>query len=304
MSGWVTVTGPPRAICSLKIGITLPVEPSTLPKRTVTKRVWLSLRQRLDVDLGDALGDAHDRGRVDRLVGRDHDEFADAVRGGPGRQSCACRRTLFLIASPGFHSIIGTCLWAAACKTMSGEAMKDLLHANLVADVGHAGNHVHAGIILDQLAVNMKQAVLGVLDQQQAVGLEPADGAAQLRADAAAGAGDEDFAAIDKSGDGLEVEFHRFAAQQILDGHVAHGRQIDFALKNVADSRNDLGRYAATLAQFHDPAQGFPGRVAHGDESLLGTVHLGESSDLRHTAQDGYAVNDHAGFVDIVIKKA
>ena len=37
-SGWVTVTGPPRAICSLKIGTTLPLEASTLPKRTERKR--------------------------------------------------------------------------------------------------------------------------------------------------------------------------------------------------------------------------------------------------------------------------
>jgi hypothetical protein len=35
----VTHTGPPRAICCWKIGITLPAEPSTLPNRTVTNRV-------------------------------------------------------------------------------------------------------------------------------------------------------------------------------------------------------------------------------------------------------------------------
>src|SRR5882724_2578141 len=39
MSGCVTVIGPPRAICSLNFGITLPLEPSTLPKRTAMKRV-------------------------------------------------------------------------------------------------------------------------------------------------------------------------------------------------------------------------------------------------------------------------
>ena len=44
MSGWVTVTGPPRSIWRRKIGITLPEEPSTLPKRTATKRVGTSGR--------------------------------------------------------------------------------------------------------------------------------------------------------------------------------------------------------------------------------------------------------------------
>ena len=32
----MTVTGPPAAICFLKMGMTLPLEPSTLPKRTAT----------------------------------------------------------------------------------------------------------------------------------------------------------------------------------------------------------------------------------------------------------------------------
>ena len=40
ISGCVTVTGPPLAICSRKRGITEPLEPRTLPKRVVTKRVF------------------------------------------------------------------------------------------------------------------------------------------------------------------------------------------------------------------------------------------------------------------------
>ena len=44
ISGCVTVTGPPRSIWRRKIGTTLPDEPSTLPKRTTTKRVETSVR--------------------------------------------------------------------------------------------------------------------------------------------------------------------------------------------------------------------------------------------------------------------
>ena len=39
MSGWVTVSGPPRSSWRRNSGTTLPVEPSTLPKRTVTQRM-------------------------------------------------------------------------------------------------------------------------------------------------------------------------------------------------------------------------------------------------------------------------
>ena len=38
-SGWVTVSGPPLAICERNSGTTLPLEPSTLPKRTIVNRV-------------------------------------------------------------------------------------------------------------------------------------------------------------------------------------------------------------------------------------------------------------------------
>ena len=43
MSGWVTVTGPPLAICSRKRGITEPFEPRTFPKRVVTNFVAPSI---------------------------------------------------------------------------------------------------------------------------------------------------------------------------------------------------------------------------------------------------------------------
>ena len=40
MSGWVTVRGPPAAIWRWNTGMTLPFEPSTLPKRTAEKMVF------------------------------------------------------------------------------------------------------------------------------------------------------------------------------------------------------------------------------------------------------------------------
>ena len=44
ISACVTVTGPPRAICLRKMGITLPEEPSTLPNRTPQNLVGVSSR--------------------------------------------------------------------------------------------------------------------------------------------------------------------------------------------------------------------------------------------------------------------
>ena len=79
ISGWVTLTGPPRSIWRRKIGITLPDEPSTLPKRTATKRVGTSVRAPYasTIHSQTRLRLAHHRLRVHRLVGRDEHEALD-----------------------------------------------------------------------------------------------------------------------------------------------------------------------------------------------------------------------------------
>ena len=81
MSGCVTVTGPPASICALNFGTTEPFDASTLPKRTEISRIGAPPAvaatrevgvERLAIHLGEALGGAQHRHRLDRLVGRDH----------------------------------------------------------------------------------------------------------------------------------------------------------------------------------------------------------------------------------------
>lgn len=113
MSGCVTVTGPPAAICALKIGITLPLDPRTLPKRTVTNCVserslnsctYISATRLVQPMMLDGLTALS----VEIMT-----IFSTPCR---AQASATIRvpRTLFLIASPGFSSIMGTCLCAAA----------------------------------------------------------------------------------------------------------------------------------------------------------------------------------------------
>ena len=109
----MTVTGPPLAICALKIGITLPAEPSTLPKRTVMKRVllfWLSdwmnnSATRFETPITEVGFTALS---VEIMTKRSTCQASASVA------MVRVPRMLFFTASPGFHSIIGTCLWAAA----------------------------------------------------------------------------------------------------------------------------------------------------------------------------------------------
>src|SRR3954467_6943340 len=51
ISGWVTVRGPPLSSCALNLGITLPLEARTLPKRVVINKVLLEVSLSFDSDV-------------------------------------------------------------------------------------------------------------------------------------------------------------------------------------------------------------------------------------------------------------
>ena len=63
-SGCVTVTGPPRSICSRNSGTTEPDDPSTLPKRTIEKRVPSDSPAVPAVSVGEAFAGAPSRWSV------------------------------------------------------------------------------------------------------------------------------------------------------------------------------------------------------------------------------------------------
>ena len=118
-SGCVTVIGPPRAICSQKIGTTLPALPSTFPNRTATKRVLLRRANRWTIiSVTRLLAPITELGRTALSV--ETSTNASTALRCAASASAMVPRTLFFTASQGFFSIISTCLCAAACSTRDG----------------------------------------------------------------------------------------------------------------------------------------------------------------------------------------
>ena len=120
-SGWVTVSGSPAASCRLKSGITLPSEPSTLPKRTARKSVRLFA----------SAGHPSTTCSAMRLVAPITLEGCTALSveistnfSAPKRAAHSATErvpsTLLRTASTTLLSISGTCLYAAAWNTNSG----------------------------------------------------------------------------------------------------------------------------------------------------------------------------------------
>ncbi len=126
MSGWVTVTGPPASICFWKIGTTLPEEPRTLPNRTATNRVPPCPRTDCGRPLRDWMYSSANRFAAPMtLLGLTALSVLIRTNACTPAAAAASATTfvpkmLFLIASPGLASIIGTCLWAAQWKTTCG----------------------------------------------------------------------------------------------------------------------------------------------------------------------------------------
>ncbi len=212
------------------------------------------LRHGVDEPLGDLLRHAHHARRIDRLVGRNEDEFLTPNSSANSAMSLV-PPTLLLIASPTFNSISGTCLCAAAWNTTSGWYRGNLPHAAarsvMSAMHGCSAAAWCAGV---QLSLDQEDAVLAAADQQQRSRVETEQLAANLRADAAAGAGDHHGAALDQAADDVHVQLHRCAAEQVADFDVANGNAV-VAAQAVLNGANDFQFQSRFLAGNHQIPQ-------------------------------------------------
>ena len=198
------MTGPPASICALNFGTTEPFDASTLPKRTEIRRIGVPpaarraiVIERLAIHFRQPLGGAQHRDRLDRLVGRDHHHGGGAGCGsGVGDVDRA--EHVGLDALVPVRSSSGTCLSAAAWKTMSGlNCAIRLMMRVAVANIGDAAGDLGLRL-LPQRFQHGVQRRLGIFDHQQAGGAEGDDTIADFRADRAAAAGDDDRFAADE----------------------------------------------------------------------------------------------------------
>ena len=234
MSGCVTVTGPPASICALNFGTTDPFEASTLPNRTEISRIG-GLRagcdaeivvERLAIHFGKALGQAEHRHRLDRLVGRDHHHRLGAGRerriGDIDRAEDVGLDALAPVALEDRHML--------ERRGMEHDVRLELVHqphdALAVADIGDPAFDDGAGALRRQRLGDGIERRLGILDHQQPRGAEGHDAVADLRADRAAAAGDDDRLALHQRFEPRIVDLLARPQQQILDRDRRQPRRI------------------------------------------------------------------------------
>ncbi len=169
-----------------------------------------------------------------------------------------------------------------------GVAGEDGAHPLPVADVGHAGRQVEVGVRAVQLPLNLEERRLRPLDQHHLPGPEPGHLPAQLAADAAAGPGDEHHAVLDQLLQRLEVQRHRLAPEQVLDGHVAQLVELGLPLDELIEPRHGADGHPGRLAEVDDVPHLLAGRGRNGDHDLVDLQlarqvgHVGQGAAHRH----------------------
>ena len=222
--------------------------------------------------LRERLGGAHHGRRVDGLVGRDLDED---LRAGVARDARHHARGDRVVA----HGLDGVLLHQA--HVLVGGRVEDdgravllehLPHALLLLAVGEHRDGVERVPVLDQLARDLEQVVLGVVEQDEPARPHARDLAAQLGADRAARAGDHHAAAGQVAAGRLDLHPDRLAPQHVLHPHLADLADVAPAagLEQLEDRRHRAHAHAALAARAHDPRAQGAGGGGDRDQDLVG----------------------------------
>ena len=150
--------------------------------------------------------------------------------------------------------------------------------AGRVGDAGDGRDYVGLGRQGSQLAFEEEQAILGVIQQDQLPGVECEDLAANLRADTAGGAGDQDDPIVQEAADRLTVEMDRLAAEQITDIHIPRPN-VDGAAQQGGEWGDDLDLHPQRAASGGECAQALPGERRCGDQDRPDPQAAGVVSD-------------------------
>lgn len=171
----------------------------------------------LGVEFGAAFGGAHDGGGVDGFVGGDEDEGVAVGAGGGVGDGFGAENVVFDgFAGVGFHH--GDVFVGGAVEDDVGVVLiEEGIDAGWVADVGQEWADVSADPKLAKFAVDFEEGVFGALEEEETVGAELHDLAADFGADAPAGAGDQDGFGSEEALEFGGFEADGWAAEEVGD---------------------------------------------------------------------------------------
>src|ERR1039457_7100771 len=255
----------------------------------------------VDQQLGDALGNAHDAGRADRLVGRDHDEVGDPVlRGGDGDIPGPDHVVLDGFEHVGLHQgdvLVGRGV-VEDRRTIFFENLGQTLQ---VADIADLGIELEAGKALAHLAVDIEEGGFRAVVSDDGRGAEPGDLAAQLGTDGPGRAGDGYHFVFNLLADSGFIEMHGIAAEQVLHVDVADTRGEAAGFEDFRKAGDGFVSDASLLAALEDGSHFPAGGGGQGNEDHVDAVGLHNGWQRLAVSKDLGAINRDAGLSRIVV---
>ena len=177
-----------------------------------------TVAERFDDPLAERLRLTHDRLRIHGLVGRDQHEPLDVELGRQLRDGARADDVVpYRLEGMRLHQ--RHVLVRGGVEDDRGPVLlEDLAPERLpvldVDELRHRGREV---ALVDELALDVEQRRLGVVDEDQPRRIDTGDLTAELCADRAAGTRDEHGLFLQVRGDAVEVDLHLLAAEDVLD---------------------------------------------------------------------------------------
>lgn len=252
-------------------------------------------------EFGDAFGRTHDAGGIDGFVaGDEHEAFAVVAVG--TFHDVLSAEDVILDGFFGLQLHEGHVLMGGGVEDDGGPvAGEDALQALLVAHVADDGDIVFARVFGEQLLVDLVDAVLAASEQNELLGSGEGYLAAELGADGAACAGDEDSAALQVGGDFLQVELDGFAPQEVFKRDVAQLIECDFAVDELVEPGHDLDFAAGAAASRRDAAHNAAFGGGNRDDDFFRLRFLYDAFDFLARSQYGRAEQQAAALARIVV---
>ena len=228
----------------------------------------------LAIAFGEALGRAHDRDRVDRLVGGNlhhrHDPRRPTGVGDVARADGVDRRRFIGVGLDQRHMFERRRV-EHEVRSLGGEQGFEFVSFSHVAENGRAPE---AGMAPGNFEIDGVERELGMIEQRQMGRREIGDLTGEFGPDGAAGAGDHDPPAGDQGLHGVAVEHRLGPAEEVLERHRPDLQAIGDVAPEIGKPRQARKRQPEPFGLLEKRAHGCPVKRVFGDDQPLRTGSL------------------------------
>ena len=250
------------------------------------------------------LGGAHHVGGVHGLVRRDQHEPLTAVdHGRIGGLVGADHVVLNRLAGAVLHErhVFMGCRMVNDLRMIGIEHLED---PAAVPDGADEGDQLQIRIVGLEFQLDIVSVVLIDIENDELLGVMGCDLPAKLAADGSAAAGDQYPLAVNEMEDLPHVRLNGFPAQQVLHGHVLHGRHGDLGRHQLIHTGQLLEFAIRVAADIQNIPLVHSGCAGDSQKDLVHMELLHVDQDVVPAAHYGNALQVSAPFVGIVVDDA